>query len=85
VPFTRESLKAQVKLAEMNLREDTAKRWESAVPGLMQQTFADAYRSAIGIHPARRSELRTALEDLRDGKTEGDVTVEGIIGRLDLT
>ena len=85
MPFTRESLTAHVKLAEMNLREDTARRWESAVPGLMQETFADAYRCAIGIHPSRRSELRTALEELRDGKTGGDVTVGGIIGRLDLT
>jgi hypothetical protein len=62
----------------MGLHEATAERWQKSV-GFMQETYAEAYRAAIGVHPSRRSVLRTALEILRDGKTEGDVTVESIV------
>jgi hypothetical protein len=82
VPFTRESLAAQVKLAEMTASEQTAKRWEASRPGMMQETYAEAYRKTIGVHPEHRDALRSVLEELRDGKMHADVTVEKLVNEF---
>lgn len=83
VSLSSEPLLARATLAAMNAHEPLAERWESA-SNLLRETFAEAYRSAVGVDPSRREELRQALEALRDGRTQGDVSVESILGRLRL-
>ena len=80
--FPSEFLRARSKLAAMNAHEPVARRWADARTELLRDAFADAYRSLVGVHPARRDELRSALEAVRDGRAGGEVTVASVIARL---
>lgn len=79
-----EPVLADLKLGEMDLHEPIALRWAGARLNLLREAFAAAYRERVGVHPANRAELRGALEALRDGRTAGEVTVEVLVGRLQL-
>lgn len=82
VPVTPESALAHVTLAQLAAHEDLARRWAEARTTMVRETFADAYLSLVGIHPSRRSDFRSALEALRDGRTDGDVTVANLRHRI---
>ena len=77
-----ESLRARAVLAQIDLHEPIARRWIDARTELLREAFADAYRALVGVPPAARGELRGALEAVRDGRAEGEVTVERVVARI---
>lgn len=82
MPLPPETLPADALLLLLDAHEPLAQRWAAATLNLLRDGFAAAYRLHIGVLPAHRDELRSALEALRDGRTRGEVTVECILARL---
>ena len=72
----REELKADRKLAEMDLFADLAELYETEQSPRLRQRFADRYRRLIGVHPEQRKEFRAALERVLAG---GGMPVEDVI------
>jgi hypothetical protein len=74
-----EELKAERKLAELDLYEDLAGLHAEETCHLLKARFAERYRELIGVHPDRRDELREAMERVRDG---GGAEVADVIDGL---
>lgn len=77
-----EPYRAEKLLLEMDHREAVARQWAAARTGILRETFAEIYRVTIGVDPADREALRAGLEAIRDGRTQGEVTVAGVLHRV---
>jgi len=75
----REELRAEQKLAEMDLYEDLAALHEEETCNVLKARFAERYRELIGVHPDNRDQLREAMERVRDG---GGADVADVIDGL---
>jgi hypothetical protein len=75
-----EVLKADVKLAELDLYADLAALWETeTVPGLREH-HAAWYRRLLGVHPAKRAAFRDGLLRIQAG---GGMPVEDLAHLID--
>ena len=82
----REKLKAKSLLARMRVQEPLVQGWEERAATatkdaeFWRERFAATYRRIVGVHPYRRAELRSELEEL---SKFGDIAVAEVVARID--
>ena len=59
-------IRAGHRLHQLDCCEELAQSWEQAV-GLLQTVYARHYRILVGVDPAQRCQLRSALEHIQAG------------------
>jgi hypothetical protein len=71
----REQLRAETRLAKLDLFDDLAELHDTAMTERERQAFAERYRDYVGVLPARRAMFRLALEKILagDGSTVAQV------------
>ena len=62
-----EALRADVKLAELDLYADLAALWEEETVPELRQQHAAWYRRLLGVHPAKRDAVREGLLRIQAG------------------
>ena len=70
-----EGLRADVKLAELELYADVAALWEEETVPELRQQHAAWYRQLLGVHPAKRDAFREGLIRISGG---GGMPVEDL-------
>ena len=63
-----EALRADVKLAELDLYADLAAFWEEETVPELRQQHAAWYRQLLGVHPAKRDAFREGLLRISVGR-----------------